>query len=503
MSFDKNYEKRMKTILGDEFREFEDAIASDKITALRSNPLKKNNRPPDLPFNFLDDTIPWEKNGRIYSDINPGKHPYHEAGVYYIQEPSAMAPVNYLDPKPGDKILDLCAAPGGKTTQIAGKMSGEGILITNEIDKKRAQILSLNVERLGLKNTVVTNMAPEKMADVFEGYFDKILVDAPCSGEGMFRKNEDAENHWSLENIKICAQRQKQILNEAVKMLAPGGRLVYSTCTFAPEEDEESVLYLINKLGMIPLKAVPIGGMVNGDYSFVDKLLSENVFYTADRKTNTADGINIDENMTLYCGDIEFASDASDFDKENVRKCSLRLWPHKVKGEGHFLAILEKPGDISLNKGLYSANGRIRVASDKNIKLFKEFEKETFKTTDLFKGNIFEFGQQLYLSPEGMPGLNGLTVLRPGLHLGTLKKDRFEPSHALALCLSAEDCNYTYDLRSDDPFCMQFIGGQSLRVSGLDKGWVLITVDGYSLGWAKYAGGTLKNHYPKGLRRYT
>ena len=535
MSFDIRFENRIKAILGDEYPEFEKAISGKKVTALRLNPLKRKGSGEDILADIkrqgivIDAKVDWEDKAEVYSDGTPGKHPFHEAGLYYIQEPSAMSPVCYLDPKPGEKILDLCAAPGGKSTQIACRMSGEGILVTNEIDKKRAQILSLNIERLGIRNALVTNMRPEKLSEVFEGYFDKILVDAPCSGEGMFRKNDEAVDNWSPENVALCAGRQKDILTEAGKMLAPGGRLVYSTCTFAPEEDELQVSNLLS-MGLKPAEIQLFEGMERGSSKYLrsvlDKDASDNGCCVFDDEENAQ---NIDYDL------LEGA----------LKKCSVRLWPHKIDGEGHFLCVFEKDGDIELNKGLYGINGKPKSVSLSDIESFTEFAKEFLKgvsfTTDEMSGKKdnqkndrkqksgkkggmgskssvkitgtlfgtpFMFGDQLYLAPEGMPGINGLTVMRPGLHLGTIKNGRFEPSHALALTLSKDEASLSFELEngSDQDAgskTMQFIGGMSFRESGMQNGWYLVTVAGYSLGWAKYAGGVFKNHYPKGLRIYT
>ncbi|WP_026665984.1 RsmB/NOP family class I SAM-dependent RNA methyltransferase [Butyrivibrio sp. FC2001] len=561
MSFDKEFEIRIRAILGDEYDAFSAALTRAKISALRINPLKKNvdcsntdakmqkndgeEDPSDRVKRILSaegceftSDIPWESAGKVYSEGAPGKHPLHEAGAYYIQEPSAMSPVHYLDPKPGEKILDLCAAPGGKSTQIAGRMMGEGILVTNEIDRKRAQILSLNIERCGVKNALVTNMKPEQLSDVFEGYFDKILVDAPCSGEGMFRKNDEAISNWSPENVELCAKRQSDILKDAVKMLAPGGRLVYSTCTFAPEEDELQAAKLL-AWGLKPVSVELYEGMVSGD---TDNLKSILEFMKGDPK------------------DISFAKDIPENISIDIKRCTGRLWPHRIDGEGHFFAVFEKDGDISLNAGLYGVNGKVRGIKEDDLSPFKEFADAYLKNIEIvldtegkaadlnkdkkadkksaknkksgkgskaickldgcLKGTPFMFGEQLYLAPEGMPGIAGLTVMRPGLHLGTIKNGRFEPSHSLALAIDTDMAVLSYELeetlKTDDTTdtspaqtpsaaskSMQFIGGMCFRQGDLQNGWYLITSYGYGLGWAKYAGGTLKNHYPKGLRIYT
>ena len=484
--------ERMKNLLPeDEFKEFIDSFGDtdERYHALRINTLKAKednsfekiaDRLSECFGEGLGEKVPWENTAIYYNEkVSPGKHPYHEAGLYYIQEPSAMAPVHFLDPRPGEKILDLCAAPGGKSTQIAVKMQGKGILISNEINRERAKILSLNVERLGITNCMVLNEAPQNLSGRFEGYFDKILVDAPCSGEGMFRKNEIATTEWSPQNVENCALRQREILDHASKMLAPGGTLVYSTCTFAPSENEESIYRFIIDHPDFHVQKVPLtDGMDNAREEFI----SEKCF----------DEIGRDEKKLLEV------------------KNAIRLWPHKLHGEGHFLCVLKRDGD-KLSADNYVPGGRNLPARKEILKIFETFAKETL----VFKENssnttksglnlgetVFLFGDQLYLSPNDMPSADGLKVMRPGLHLGTIKKDRFEPSHALALAMKAEDAVNTVDFSGDSVEIRQYLNGQTLRWGeGSGKGWTLITVDGYSIGWAKQANTMLKNHYPKGLR---
>lgn len=448
--------ERMQQLLGEEYPAFLQSYETERAQALRLNPLKG---PADL---FLGKTdcsltpVPWEKNGFYYArEDTPGKHPYHEAGVYYIQEPSAMAPAVYLDAKPGEKVLDLCAAPGGKSTQIAAAMQGQGLLVSNEIHPARAKILSENIERMGICNAMVTNESPQALANIFEGYFDRIMVDAPCSGEGMFRKNEQACEEWSPENVRLCARRQLEILECAATMLRPGGRLVYSTCTFAPEENEGTVSRFLEHYPEFSIcEAARSEGMSSGQPEWTE---------------HPAEGIGR----------------------------TIRLFPHKLRGEGHFLAVLQKEGEVSENYKGYCANGVEKGIKERDAKEFTEFQKK-FLTTEL-KGTLVSFGEQLYLAPKEMPALRGLKVLRPGLHLGTLKKNRFEPSHALALALCPQDVRYTFDLAGYGADVRAYLKGQTFPAEG-EKGWYLITVDGYSIGWGKLAGGIMKNHYPKGLR---
>jgi len=277
--------ERMKRQLGDEYESYLDSLNRSRAVALRFNPLK--GEIPQLPF--VGQPVPWEPMGYYYDpDARPGLHVFHEAGVYYLQEASAMAPVALLDPQPGERVCDLCAAPGGKTTQIAGRMMGRGFLLCNEINPKRAKILSRNIERMAVSNALVTNEHPATLAQRFAGFFDRVLVDAPCSGEGMFRKEEAAVTDWSQETVEMCARRQAEILNSAAALIRPGGHLVYSTCTFSPEEDEQAVArFLENHPEFVP-------------------------------ETVDAPWFEAGENG------------------------SVRLWPHKLLGEGHFAAVLRK-----------------------------------------------------------------------------------------------------------------------------------------------------------------
>ncbi|MCR5415609.1 MAG: RsmB/NOP family class I SAM-dependent RNA methyltransferase [Pseudobutyrivibrio sp.] len=426
-----DFVNRMEQDLGPDLHAFLRSYEEDKISALRFNPIKARSTAAEDMADILTGQVEWSKNGYYYDDVNnrPGVHPYHHAGVYYIQDASAQLPVEMLSPNPGDICLDLCAAPGGKSTQIAGYLMGEGILVSNEPMKNRAKILSENIERLGIKNAVVTSEYPDRLAEQFPEYFDKIMVDAPCSGEGMFRKNHDACNEWSLESVQMCAARQAEILDRAYEMLVPGGRICYSTCTFAKAEDEEAVAAFIER----------------------------------------------HPDMTL----IE----------------ERRLWPHIHKGEGHYAALLEKAQveDFIPNRREYS----LKKTSDKMLNDYLTFAKNTLKNP--IRDNLLLNGDLLYALPEQCPDFKGLHVLRGGLFLGTLKKNRFEPSHALALALSSEEVINTYDLQSSSSQITDYLKGGSV-MADVPDGWVLMTVDGYSIGWGKAVKGQIKNHYPKGLR---
>ena len=360
--------ERIQHQLGEEYEAFLQSLERPRAVALRFNPLKGEK--PTLPF--VGESVPWEPQGYYYDpDSRPGLHVYHEAGVYYLQEASAMSAVALLDPQPYERVCDLCAAPGGKTTQIAGRMQGEGFLLCNEYSSKRAKILSRNIERLGVANALVTNETVENLAERLEGFFDRVLVDAPCSGEGMFRKEEAAVTDWSQETVEMCARRQADILDSAAKLLKSGGRLVYSTCTFAPEENELAV----------------------------EAFLERHPEFTVEK---------VDAPWFTPAGEGMF-----------------RLWPHKLLGEGHFAAVLRKNEGNEENVTLLSGT--------KLPKEWTDFAKEL--GIRLPDGKAVMFGQNLYWAPEDMPELKKLKVLRPGLELGEVKKGRFEPAHALALWL--------------------------------------------------------------------
>lgn len=423
---------RMEQMLGGEYPAFLQSYEKERYQALRVNPLKADRDVFEAAAPFTLRPVAWEPNGFYYGkEAAPGKHPYHAAGVYYIQEPSAMAPAAYLDAQPGEKILDLCAAPGGKSTQIAAAMRGEGLLISNEIHPARAKILSENIERMGIRNAMVTNESPQSLAKVFEAYFDRIMVDAPCSGEGMFRKNADACDEWSPENVVLCAERQAEILECAASMLRPGGRMVYSTCTFAPEENEGTISQFLAK---------------HPEFEIAD---------------------------VMHYPQMSSGLAAWTSDPQPGLERTIRLFPHRVDGEGHYLAVLTKAGSVSENYEGYCARGMEKGIPERDAKEYLDFAKETLRNKP--EGNLIRFGEQLYLAPENMPSTKGLKVLRPGLHLGTMKKNRFEPSHALALALRSEDVLHSYDMAGDSQDVRMYLNGQTLQADG-EKGWYLMTV---------------------------
>lgn len=453
------FEKKMKAFLGNEWDDFLYSYDNNRFQALRFNTLKVQS--PEERMRILktlkissDKKVSWANEAYYFDEnVRPGKHPYHEMGLYYIQEPSAMSAAALLAPKPGMRVLDLCAAPGGKSTQLATYLGDSGLLVSNEINTQRSRILSQNIERMGIKNAIVTNEDSFVLASHFPGFFNAIQVDAPCSGEGMFRKLPEAIEQWSLENVAICAARQKEILDNAAVMLKPGGVIVYSTCTFSKEENEDVIDYFLER--------------------------------------------------------------HPDFTLEEME----RFWPHKVDGEGHFVAKLVRRGCVDTelkadrktkkNKNSKNRKNETKPALTKeNMKLLSEFLDETISedmAAWIKNSRLVMFGEQLYRLPDMEVDIKGLKVQRAGLHIGEFKKQRFEPSHSLALALKLNDAKNLVKLTCDNPQAIGFFNGQSVMLSDeqaaeCKKGWALVCVDGYPAGWGKVNGVQVKNHYPKGLR---
>lgn len=453
------FEKKMKAFLGDEWDDFLYSYDNNRFQALRFNTLKVQSQEERMRILKTlkissDKKVSWANEAYYFDEnVRPGKHPYHEMGLYYIQEPSAMSAAALLAPKPGMRVLDLCAAPGGKSTQLATYLGDSGLLVSNEINTQRSRILSQNIERMGIKNAIVTNEDSFVLASHFPGFFNAIQVDAPCSGEGMFRKLPEAIEQWSMENVAICAARQKEILDNAAVMLKPGGVIVYSTCTFSKEENEDVIEYFLER--------------------------------------------------------------HPDFTLEEME----RFWPHKVDGEGHFVAKLVRRGCVDTdlkadrktkkNKNSKNRKNETKPALTKeNMKLLSEFLDETISedmAAWIKNSRLVMFGEQLYRLPDMEVDIKGLKVQRAGLHIGEFKKQRFEPSHSLALALKISEAKNVVKLTWDDPQTTGFFNGQSVMLSDeqtaeCKKGWALVCVDGYPAGWGKVNGAQVKNHYPKGLR---
>jgi NOL1/NOP2/sun family putative RNA methylase len=444
---------KMRGLLDEEYTIFMECYNNPPCQGLRVNTLKIEEEDFVSLAPFELNPVPWAEGGFYYSQQDrPGKHPYYYAGLYYIQEPSAMAPAELLGVTPGHKVLDLCAAPGGKSFQIAAHLKGEGFLIANEINASRVLVLGENLERLGVTNVAITQETPDRLAAVFKNYFDRILVDAPCSGEGMFRKSPEMCSMWSPTLPGRFSTRQKNILGYAAQMLAPGGRMVYSTCTFSPEENEGVVEWFLKQ--------------------------HHDFFLVNEARFNWFDS-----------GVPEWVNGSADIAK------TYRLWPHKIRGEGHFMALFEKkPEGKSGSLPLFYKRRGINKPPYEYECFMKDYMKE-------FIGDyLYLHKDQLYRIPPSLPDLSGFRVLRPGFNLGTVKKGRFIPSHALAMASKKGSILPRIDMSSCSNEVMQYLEGFTL--TGYEgKGWVLVTVDGYALGWAKLSDGLLKNYYPKGLRR--
>ncbi|MGV2963783.1 RsmB/NOP family class I SAM-dependent RNA methyltransferase [Paenibacillus sp. AGC30] len=553
------FAERMKSLLGDEFEQFMKSYEQSPHAGLRVNTLKISMEQFDeiAPFDLRP--IPWCETGfYVPHGVKPGLHPYYHAGLYYIQEPSAMAPVELLQVEPGDRVLDLCAAPGGKTTQIAAKLQGKGVLVTNDIHAERTKALAKNVELYGVRNAVVLNESPERIANAFPHYFDKVLIDAPCSGEGMFRKDEDMVKSWEHHSVEKCVLMQRDILETAARLLAPGGTIVYSTCTFAPEENEAMIAEFLN---------------VNRDFVVMD----------IPKETGFAPGRPewVRQMMPEKAEETEVVLDQT--------RGTARLWPHLLEGEGHYVAVLQhrarqgletdQPGvvkegameygqvvdvsrieaegnkdhsiaasSIAMTKadrkkerllriesreshdrqagggknsdrqskkgkdhgGRKSERGQGRGADSASIDpvaIYSQFMKEQLEIE--LTGETVCYGDRVYQSSVGAARLEGLKVIRPGWFMGTIKNGRFVPSHPLACALNASEARRSVNLSSADGEAVRYLKGETLNIEEervvlkadtFAKGYVLVCVDGYAAGWGKWLDGVLKNEYPAGWR---
>ena len=446
----------MQHLLGDEYPAFLDSYADEAHSGLRVNTLKITVADfiKKSPFT-LDPVGDYTPAGfRLHDEKRPGRHPYHAAGLYYMQEPSAMAVARALAPQAGDWVLDLAAAPGGKATHLAALMGDSGLLVANDVNRKRARLLAENLERWGTRNTIISSATPSHLADTFGAVFDRVLTDAPCSGEGMFRKQGAFE--WSEEIVLACSRRQSLILHDAARLVRAGGWLVYSTCTFSPEEDEAVI------------------GRFLADYPEFE--LVKRPFSPASGRPEWGDG-----------------------SPELAR--TIRLWPHRFAGEGHFIAVMQRADERGM-----AQEKRMKLSKKRPFHLQKEVLAswhtfaEAYLRVDFDEGRLRLInGRYLHLLPNDDIDTGRLHLLRHGLPLGEIRKGRFKPSHALALALRPHEMGNTVNYAADDPTIMAYLRGNPLRgVTG--EGWMLVTVDGHPLGWGKMANGRLQNHYPRGLR---
>ena len=434
------FDARMKSLLKDEYDDFKKALLEKPVKGLYLNRNKKNVERV-LEEQYIEHH-PIVENGYLYDEnYHPGRSAYFLAGLYYIQEPSAMLVADALPIEPDDFVLDMCAAPGGKSCEIASRLTGEGVLIANDIEASRARILSENIERFGLDNTIVTNVDPMRFTKQFQDAFDKIVLDAPCSGEGMFRKLEQAVDTWSEDKVLECAHIQKNLLKGAYDMLKQGGMVIYSTCTYSYEENEAMVHYAVDELGfeLLPLS----------------------------KSHGLCPGVDLDE--------------------------VVRCYPHHYRGEGHFIALLRKPGN-SPRKVVRPMKPQVSQA---DLKVLKAFYQETLNKK--VPAYIIENNGHLYAIKKNFPELKGIRVLRNGLYLGEVRKNRFIPSYSLALTLTKEDVKRSYDYSCDSEEIKKYIHGETLEGTG-NKGFGVIFVEGYPLSFYKESN-QVKNLFPKGLRR--
>lgn len=460
----------MKEILEEDYEAFLAGFDGQRQYGLRVNTLKMNLEEFERIAPFHLKKVPWISNGYFYEaeDI-PAKHPFYSAGLYYLQEPSAMTPASRLKVQPGERVLDLCAAPGGKATELGAALQGEGLLVANDINTARARALLRNLELFGISNSFVTNEPPHVLAERFPEFFHKIMVDAPCSGEGMFRKNPAVVDSWQEKGPEYFSKLQREIIVQAADMLLPGGMMFYSTCTFSPLENEKTITHLLKErpdMEVIPME----------DYE------------------------GFAEGLTSYRGEV--------FD-ESCKLCR-RIWPHKMSGEGHFMALLHKKNGVQ--QQVQQAVSQSSIWWEKCKSLNKEQKaaaEDFFSHVNIAydEKRIDVRGDNLYYLPAPKYDGRGLHFLRNGLFMGEFKKKRFEPSQPFALALHAQDFDQVLDFPADDERLSRYLRGETLDVSDLiagekkRKGWQLVMVAGHPLGFGKLVNNNLKNKYPAGWRK--
>lgn len=460
-SLNPGFLSRMKEMLGDEYKDFLESYEKPRTYGLRVNTSKISCEEFEKIVPFKVTPIPWTPNGYFYQeDVRPSRCAFYQAGLYYLQEPSAMTPAACLPVEPGEAVLDLCAAPGGKATALGAALNGEGLLVANDISVSRTRALLRNLELFGIPNSFVANETPAHLAEQFPEFFHKILLDAPCSGEGMFRKEEALAKDWTPEKSHELADIQRELILQCTDMLRPGGLLLYSTCTFAPEEDEGTISYLLEKRPDMELLKLP-------------------------------------EYEGFSHGVPQWGNG-----NEELKKC-VRIFPHKMNGEGHFLALLKKAGNLDMVQQPVSL--RPNANTRKWLELFfEEIGLRSLGSKPLDWNRVETRGDKVYYLPPVNTNFRGLTFLRNGLYLGELKKNRFEPSQPFALALHKNDVKAVISLPVDDPRLIRYLKGETILIeehqAPCKKGWHLLCVQGYPLGFGKLVNGTLKNKYPAGWR---
>lgn len=460
MNLPNTFEEKMKHLLGEEYEDYLKCYEEPRHYGLRvnTNKISVEDFLKIAPWPLRP--VPWISNGFYYDgdQIQPAKHPYYFAGLYYLQEPSAMTPADRLLIEPGDRVLDVCAAPGGKATELGAKLQGKGVLMANDISNSRAKGLLKNIELFGIGNMLVLSEEPGKLTEYFPEYFDKILIDAPCSGEGMFRKDKKMVKAWEEHGPEFFSKIQRSIITQAASMLRPGGMMLYSTCTFDPSENEQTIEYLLEE--------------------YPEFEICE---------------------MAGYEGFAPGMPEVTDSKNPNLAK-TVRIFPHRMEGEGHYLALLKKGegSPIALKEKDSKKGGKL----PEELEELEEFFRNVSWKPEASRLDIH--GERVYYMPKGLPKLNGVRFLRTGLLLGELKKKRFEPSQAFAMSLKKEEYANILDLSVQDERVIKYLKGETLDVEDLvsrkEKGWYLVCVDGYPLGFGKLANQTLKNKYLPGWR---
>jgi NOL1/NOP2/sun family putative RNA methylase len=513
MKLPEAFVREMRALLKHEADAFFASYDRPRTSGIRTNGLKLEPGALKERLSWAGAPIPWAEGGYYTEeDDRPGKQPDYHLGLYYVQEPSAMLPAELLGVRPGHRVLDLCAAPGGKTTQLAAKLQGQGVLVTNDNAAERTKALTKNVELAGVRNAVVLNEEPERIAGVFGPWFDRVLVDAPCSGEGMFRKDESMVRQWERHTAENCSRMQRDILRQAARLVAPGGRLVYSTCTFSPRENEGTIARFLAEFP--EFRVVP--AQVDSAWGFAP---------------GRPDWLTDDEAAGLTAAQ-----------RESLRE-AVRIWPHRCRGEGHFAVLLERSGSAAGERAVQAAaatdpfaepgpkpeargpGGRMdrvrrspkasswaagakagaKAPVDEEADVLAKFEAFRAETLPKWRppGRLYVRGHSLYAMPEGVPPLSGLNAVRPGWLLGAATKHRFEPSQALAMGLTGKDAARTLYLEAGGSDCLRYLKGETLqppagRLRG--KGWTLVLADGHPAGWGRSDGATLKNERPPGWR---
>lgn len=473
-----DFKEKMNLLLGDEYEAYLKSFEEPCCNGLRINSLKLDKETWMQISPFSLQPVSWIENGFYYisddtaseAELRPSKHPYYYGGLYYLQEPSAMTPANLLPVVPGDRVLDICAAPGGKSTELGAKLKGKGLLFSNDISNSRAKALLKNLEMAGIPNFCVSSETPEKLAALLPEFFDKILVDAPCSGEGMFRRDPDMLKSYEKQGPSEYVPIQRTIVSEAVNMLRPGGLLLYSTCTFDREENEGTIQYLLEQFPEMQLLDLP-------------------------NREGFSRGIGLPQ--------------------------CVRLFPHRIQGEGHFIALLQKKADPQADQPeehRYSASAFMAEKEGKipvSLEQLAGSEAAAFLSAvsrEFPLSRLFEKNGCLYLLPEAIAALGekqrkSIRFLRTGLLLGEIKKGRFEPSQALAMALRKEEYPAVIDFQPEDERAVRYLKGETIALSSeeaasLDRrfSWILVCTGGFPLGWAKHANGSLKNKYYPGWR---